>query len=335
MDTTQDGKQVRSRPVLSALALALAALAALVQGAPAKAAFPGHDGAIAYAFNDPSGIHDLFSVPPGGRSATRLTSDRPHEASPAYSADGTKIAFISPRDGNPEIYVMNADGSGVTRVTDTPSRGETQVSFSPSGRQLVFTAIGPHFTPCCGLLQQHLYVINVDGTGERQLTSGNVNDSDPVYSPSGSQIAFSRFIPQSDGTTDIYVIDPNGGSATSITRRYDRRRRFNASAFWSPDYSPSGRKLVVASNALEGDLAGADIYTMNADGSHLVRLADTRPDEYEVTYSPTGGRIAYTSFGAHTPEGLYVAQANGRHARQIVATHDTQRTESPSWQPIP
>ena len=84
---------------------------------------------------------------------------------PAWSPDGTKLAFTSNRDGNAEIYVMNRDGSGVQRLTNHPMIDVTP-TWSPTGTQLAFTSDRTG-TP-------QIYIVNADGTQLQQITRESV-----------------------------------------------------------------------------------------------------------------------------------------------------------------
>jgi len=79
---------------------------------------------------------------------------------PVWSPDGSKIAFTTNRDGNPEIYVMNRDGSGVRRMTNSPQI-DVSPTWSPTGAQLAWVSDRTG-TP-------KIYIMNVDGTGQRPL----------------------------------------------------------------------------------------------------------------------------------------------------------------------
>ncbi len=76
-------------------------------------------------------------VAPTPAPATRLTVHDASDSFPAWSPDGRRIAFESDRDGNDEIYVMNADGSGVTRLTDNDAIDRSP-AWSPDGRRIAF-----------------------------------------------------------------------------------------------------------------------------------------------------------------------------------------------------
>lgn len=97
--------------------LASCLLCVLAQVAPAHAAFPGANGKIAFARFMGDGV-DIFTVNPDGTGETRLTTNSGGNGLPAWSPDGSRIAFSSSRDNEQgEIYVMGADGSNQVRLT--------------------------------------------------------------------------------------------------------------------------------------------------------------------------------------------------------------------------
>ena len=105
----------------------------------------------------------LFPVTPAsaafsGQNGSNFDIDR----DPAFSPDGPKIAFWSHRDGNEEIYVMNADGSGQTRLTNN-AVGDGQPAFSPDGSKIAFTSAPDG--------NRAIYVMNADGNGQTRLTN--------------------------------------------------------------------------------------------------------------------------------------------------------------------
>lgn len=129
-----------------------------------------------------------------------------------------KIAFASDRDGNWEIYVMNADGSGQTRLTKNPARDEFP-DWSPDGKKIAFVS-GRDGTI-------DTYVMNADGTGQARLTTNPADDYRPAWSPDGSKIAF---MAHRDGNTEIYVMNADGSSQTNLTQ--------NQADDWEPSWSP-------------------------------------------------------------------------------------------------
>ncbi len=101
---------------------------------------------------------------------------------PAWSPDGRKLAFVSRRDGNSEIYVINADGSGQENLTRQPA-SDSHPSWSPDGRKLAFVSRRDG--------NSEIYVMNADGSGLRNVTRTPSNDLDPAWSPDGRAIALS------------------------------------------------------------------------------------------------------------------------------------------------
>ena len=100
---------------------------------------------------------------------------------PAWSPDGRKLAFVSRRDGNSEIYVMNADGSEQGNLTQHPA-SDSHPSWSPDGRKLAFVSRRDG--------NSEIYVMNADGSGLRNVTRAPSDDLDPAWSPDGRAIAF-------------------------------------------------------------------------------------------------------------------------------------------------
>ena len=100
---------------------------------------------------------------------------------PAWSPDGRKLAFVSGRDGNAEIYVMNADGSAQENLTRQPA-SDSHPSWSRDGRRIVFVSRRDG--------NSEIYVMNADGSGLRNLTRTPSSDLDPAWSPDGRAIAF-------------------------------------------------------------------------------------------------------------------------------------------------
>src|SRR5881396_1419520 len=105
---------------------------------------------------------------------TKLTSDTSSASDPAFSPDGSRIAYVSQRDGNAEIYVMNADGTGAVRVTNDP-QADGRPAFTPDGQAIVFHSSRP--APAG---KQQIWTVNLDGTGLTQLTRDSVNASPTV-----------------------------------------------------------------------------------------------------------------------------------------------------------
>ena len=137
---------------------------------------------------------------------TKLSADTASASDPAFSPDGSRIAFVSLRDGNAEIYVMNADGSGSTRVTNDPLT-DGRPSFTPDGQTIVF-----HSSRTAG--KQQIWSVNVDGTGLTQLTRDSVNAA-PTVSPDGQTIAY---VSTRNKDSEIWLMNRDGSNQRQFTR---------------------------------------------------------------------------------------------------------------------
>src|SRR6267154_1733319 len=142
---------------------------------------------------------------------TKLTPDTTSASDPAFSPDASRIAFVSLRDGNAEIYVMNADGTGATRVTNDP-QPDGRPAFTPDGQALVF-----HSARTAG--KQQIWTVNLDGTGLTQLTRDSVN-STPTVSPDGQTIAY---VSTRNKDSDIWLMARDGSNQRQFTRSPQQR----------------------------------------------------------------------------------------------------------------
>lgn len=197
-----------------------------------------------------------------GQGRTKLVGRSTFDGSPAWSPDGSKLAFRSvlpsPVGAYGRIFVVNRDGSGLRQLTPetTGYTYDDGPSWSPDGTRLVFSRDGG------------LFVINADGTG---LTSLGVNGMYPAWSPDGSQIAYHTFV---NGILTIFVVGSNGAGARRLTTPADGDQM----ARWSPD----GRQLVF--QRAEGGVS--HLYKIGADGSGETKLSTGTHHETWGSWSP-------------------------------------------------
>lgn len=195
------------------------------------------------------------------------------------------IAFLSKRDGERNLYVMNDHGGNLRKLTDTPFK-KVDIAWSSDGTQIAYAV---ELSPGGKGKQQRLdiFIMNADGSRQQNLTEHISLDGGPSWSPDGKFIAFSS---ARNGGFDIYAIEIS-------TRKVRRLTRKNGS--YSPDWSPDGRSIVYA-HTLEGQ--GRHIYIMNADGNHERPLLRTlrKPQfgnatifSYRPKWSPDGEYVLY------------------------------------------
>jgi TIR domain/WD40-like Beta Propeller Repeat len=249
---------------------------------------------------------NIYLMNADGSNQSDLTNSQEINFAPAWSPDGSQIAFTSDRDGNNGIYVMNANGLNLHKITNDNTIAAWP-AWSPDGRRIVF--VFDHDN------NSEIYVMNTDGSNFRSLTNNLVNDFAPAWSPDGSQIAFTS---NRDGNNGIYIINANGSNLHKITND-------NTIAAW-PAWSPDGRRIAFV---FDHD-NNSEIYVMNADGSNFRSLTNNLVNDFSPAWSPDGSQIAFTS-NRDGNNRIYVMDADGSNPHYLI--NDTANDSSPAWRP--
>lgn len=261
-----------------------------------------------------------------------------------------RIAFVSYRDGNAEIYAIRPDGSELVRLTEDP-QNDVQPACSPDGSQIAFTSGRD------GNLE--IYTINSDGTELTRLTVDPGEDAAPGWSPDGSQIAFSSM---RSGNFHIWTMDADGSNLQQLTSGTDVDQ--------SPRWLPNGESLVflrlsetgyryvtleVSSGEAEplnltnlpseaqqlvwspdrtqvafhwAQGGEPDIWALDVSNGELRQLTDHPAADVEPSWSPDGAFIAFTSMRDDNAE-IYLMRADGSELSRL--TDDPAHDLSPSW----
>ena len=162
---------------------------------------------------------EIYVVDADGSNPTPLTDNPSFEGAPAFSPDGSKIAFMSLRDGDSEIFVMGPDGSTPTNLTNN-SVYDAAPNWSPDGSRLTFVSERDG--------DNEVFVMEPEGSNPTNLTDNDSSDYDPAFSPAGDKIAFSS---DRDGDAEIYTMDAaNGSNPTRLTDS----PTVNADPDWQP-----------------------------------------------------------------------------------------------------
>ncbi|HTV60350.1 MAG TPA: translocation protein TolB [Verrucomicrobiae bacterium] len=185
-------------------------------------------------------------------------------SSPAYSPDGTKLAFMSGMSGDPELYTCDSTGGHLRRITFSAGVNTSPVWNPKTGNQIVFVSDRAG--------DPVLYMANSDGTNVQRIDLPDMGYSvDPSWSPNGQLLAFSWRRPT--GNFDIYVMDIVSHQLVELTRDEGRNER--------PSWAPDGRHIVFESTRTGSD----QIWTMLADGS-LPRQLTFSGDNESPNWSP-------------------------------------------------
>jgi TolB protein len=222
----------------------------------------------------------------------------------------SKIAFISNRDGNDEVYFMDYDGARQERFTFNAVR-DYMPAFTPGGQHLAYTSY-----------RSLVPGVYIDDIYENKRTAVSVKGMNfaPSFSADGKKLAFSSSM---DGNAEIYVADVEF-NPTRVGRV--RRLTFNQAVDTAPSWSPNGREIVFTS-----DRGGtAQIYIMDAEGTNPRRISFGANHHDAPAWSPNGDKIVYVARVDNVFD-LYLYHVQSGQIKKL--TESNARNESPSWSP--
>jgi len=284
---------------------------------------------IAFTSDRDKAAH-IFTIKPDGTDIQATSTDnRTNDGLPAWSPDGTKIAFTSSQSDKYEIWTMNNDGSGRVRLTDLKSLSNMP-RWSPDGSKIVFIS---QVMAAGGIPSIQIFVMNSDGSGLQQLTAADILPSGsegravwnsvPAWSPDSSKIIFSSNRDGDGSTTVLYTMNADG----SDQRKFGLSTDVDGS---QPDWSPVNNKIVWA----RGSAARADIWVMDAGLPMPLlsakKLTDNIDNNTNPVWSPNGKQIAFAS-DAGGNQDVYIMNADGSNVRRL--TYDKAKDGFPAWRP--
>ncbi|MFZ6847155.1 Tol-Pal system beta propeller repeat protein TolB [Undibacterium sp. RuRC25W] len=226
--------------------------------------------------------------------------------SPAWSADGTKVAYVSFEAKKPVIWVQNLV-TGERKVVANYKGSNSAPAWSPDGSRLAIALSRD------GLTQ--IYTIVADGSGLKKLTSSSSIDTEPQFSADGESV---YFLSDRSGGPQIYRINANGGEPKRVT--------FNGSYNITPRISPDGRTLAYISRR-EGKF---QLYALDLVSGQEQRLSDTTKDE-SPSFSPNGRYIMYATESGRRAA-LAVVSVDGKVKQRLTVQAGDIR--EPTWGPF-
>jgi Tol biopolymer transport system component len=257
------------------------------------------------------GNADIYVLDPDApdREPVNLTRHPANDFSPEWSPDGERIAFRTDRDGNHEIYVMDADGSNPVNLTKSAA-DERSPAWSPDGEHIAFASDRDG--------EFDIYVMDHDGAGVRRIPVPG-SDEYPTWSPDGVRFAFTNACSTCGGFS-LHVMDLDG----------DHVRTLGVGAGW-PDWSPDGERIAFDGGA-PGDVPEIELRSP-VPGSRPRTVArgvqaDWSPDARELVYSRGGQPHEMGELDAD----LYIAARDGSGERALTSTPGVFEFE-PTFQP--
>lgn len=289
----------------------------------------------------------------------QLTFSPKNDVHPTWSPDGRRIAFASDRDGDFDIYIMNANGKHAKNMTDNSPLQDGSPHWSPVNQKIVFTSERDHQAP------EDVNVLEAQTGNQRTLITSSSFAFNPKWSPNGSQIAyFSQELPDaSPPTTVLWRVKPDGtelealvtgGESNSHPKfspdgssiAFVSERNFNTDIFafnlktnelsrltthlgfdLYPDWSPDGERLAFVSSR-DGNL---DVFTMSVNGERVTNLTKSGMIEAFPTWSPDGRKIAFSRAMGDNSVRIYAIDSGGGNEVQLVDLPVV--NVSPTWSP--
>jgi serine/threonine protein kinase len=250
-----------------------------------------------------------------------------------------KLSFVSDRDGNQEIYMMDIDGSNLINLTNN-SANDSYPAFSPDGKRIAFSSDRDW--------NDDIYLMAFDGSNIIRLTDSSVNDQEPAWSPDGKQIVYIS----GNDNPKIYKMNADGSQQVGFSS-------LGSNGAYSPSWSPDGSKIVFRSgwssinfispdgikleNNWNGEHPGWSpdgskivydggnrIFTVSQDYSNRARITFLDGDVSEPAWSPDGEWIVFTSLQDDNKD-IYITSLDGKTL--IRVTDNPSNDYSPAWVP--
>jgi Tol biopolymer transport system component len=204
-----------------------------------------------------------------------------------------KILFSSNRDGNWDIYKMNANGSQLINLTNHPA-DERGPAWSPDGNRIAF------FSNRDG--NKEIYIINEDGSEPERLTHSLASDTWPAWSPDAKKLLY---VSGHENQRDIYVIYLDDLIQINLTRT-------NLADEMDPAWMPDGKRIVFVSDQ-DGN---KEIYIINIDGTGLTRLTHNLLNDGYPRPFPNGSGIVFLS-DRNGKRNLFIMNIDGSNQRDF------------------
>jgi Tol biopolymer transport system component len=279
----------------------------------------GGGGEIAFASNQ-SGTVQVWLMNLDGTNMRQVTDMPEGACQPDWSPDGKRLVFISPCDGNDEIYpgsslfLINYDGTNLTPLPSMPG-GDFDPAWSPDGKYIAFTS-----RRASG--RSRLYLIDLDKLEVTRLSDQFSRNMQPAWSSDGQKLVY---ISSTDGPTDIWVMNRDGTNQVPITNNHTK---INSYPHWSVDDN-----VILFTQAEEaGGIPHLTSASTNEGQYNEFRLSLGSIPARDGKYSPDGLWIAFESWPDGHNHDIYISSASGAGRTQV--TNLPSLEFDPSWRPV-
>jgi len=254
-------------------------------------------------------VKEVWVADYDGANELRITNSRDLNINPSWSNDARAIAYAAYRANNPPEILLSFITTGVLQnLTKGRLRdGSYLPVFSPDGKRIAFAATAE------GASSQDIYVINVDGTNLRRVTTHPDIDTTPTWSPSGTQIAFTS---NRTGRPQIYIMNADGGGVQRLDIPDGEADR----ATWAP--LPHNEIAYTARNG-----PGYDIKVYDLASRTTRQLTFSEGSNEAPAYSPSGRHLAFSSTRSG-PMQIFTIGRDGNGLRQVTRSGNNQ---TPDW----
>ncbi|HEV7868375.1 MAG TPA: M28 family peptidase, partial [Chthoniobacteraceae bacterium] len=237
-----------------------------------------------------------------------------------FRASGKQRRYAWDYDPAMDIFSAQQDGTQLARLTEAEGY-DAEAAFSPDGKQIVFCSLRAGYAQASTPeVKQRLekdpayygdiWIMNADGTNQRQLTTAAGYDGGPFFSPDGQRIVWRRF-DESGMNADVFTMKTDGSDVRRLTEF--------KSMSWAPFYHPSGKYLIFTSNKL--GFENFELFVVDAEGTkEPARVTFTNGFDGLPVFSPDGKRLCWTS--GRTADGksqLFMADWNDAAALTALA----------------